>query len=182
MIAGAGSPARPNSPPMVQITSPKSGTKVVAGTKLTFTGVATDAEEGSLAAGITWISSLHGVIGYGSSFSTTGLRDGAHIITALVSDAKGATASTSIAVTIASRVKLTVRALKSKAKNYGALSWSQAASTTMGIYRNGIRIKRMKTKAAGSFKDSSVNSKLKTATYKVCSVGTTYCSNQVAVK
>ena len=207
----AGSPATPNSPPTVQITSPKSGTTVQAGTMLTFTGVATDAEDGSLAAGITWISNLHGEIGHGSSFSTTGLKVGAHAITALVVDSKGTTASTSIAVVIDPQVvmRLVAKATVSKKRKYSKLGWSMTPATfaavfgkgteiknkkgkvikrippvaNVDVYRNGAMVKRMKTKTSGSLTDGPAASNLQTAVYTVCVAGSTnFCSNPASVR
>ncbi len=168
----------------MQITSPKSGAKVVAGTRLNFTGAATDAEDGSLTAGITWISNLHGEIGHGGSFSTSGLKVGAHTITALVNDSRGgATASTSVKVTIVPKMKMVARAFKSGAKQYSALRWSQATSSAVDLYRNDKIFRRVKTRAIGSFSDGPVSGSLRSVTYKVCVYGNSgMCSNQVTVR
>ena len=206
MIAGVKSAPPPNSAPTVQITSPASGTTVTAGTTLTFTGTAADAEDGNLAAGITWISSLHGTIGYGGSISTVGLKTGTHTITALVGDSKGASASTSIVIIVNPQniMSLVAKTTVSKKRKYGRLGWGMTPATfaavfgkgkeiknkkgkvikrippvaNVDVYRNGVKVKRVKTKASGSLTDGPVAPNLKTAVYKVCVAGSTsLCSN-----
>ncbi|MFK7861596.1 MAG: hypothetical protein AB8B64_22470 [Granulosicoccus sp.] len=75
-----------NDPPVVTITAPVSGQGVSASSTVTFTGVANDTEEGDLSAGLIWQSDLDGLIGSGSSFTTSTLSSGQHSITASVVD------------------------------------------------------------------------------------------------
>jgi len=70
-----------NTPPTASISLPGDGTSVVNGTPITFTGSATDTEDGDITASLAWTSSLDGSIGSGASFSLTTLSVGTHIIT-----------------------------------------------------------------------------------------------------
>ena len=89
-----------NTPPVVQITVPTNNSSFTAGDNVTFTGTATDAEQGNLSASIAWTSSLNGSLGSGASVSTTSLSQGTHTITASVIDGGGLPGSASITVTI----------------------------------------------------------------------------------
>jgi len=91
-----------NTPPSVSISAPANGSSFVQGTSVTFTGSATDVEDGSLSASLAWSSSLDGAIGSGASFSTSALSVGTHTITASVTDSGGANGSAAISVTITS--------------------------------------------------------------------------------
>lgn len=69
-----------NTPPVVDITAPASGSSFTVGTSINFTGTATDAQDGSLTAGLAWTSSINGPIGndyigyYGGEATTAGNR------------------------------------------------------------------------------------------------------------
>ncbi len=90
-----------NQPPAVAITAPSSGTTVDSGTSVAFSGTATDPEDGALTgARLSWRSSLDGVLGTGSPFSTAALSVGAHTITLTATDSGGRSASASIALTV----------------------------------------------------------------------------------
>src|SRR5207253_2371597 len=73
-----------NATPPVSITAPASGSNYEPGTAVTFTATATDAEDGNLAARISWISSRDGVLGTGGSITTSTLSSGTHAIIASV--------------------------------------------------------------------------------------------------
>ncbi len=79
-----------NTPPAVAITAPADGSEVTVGTAVTFTGGATDLEDGDLSAGLVWTSDADGTIGGGASFQTSALSLGPHTITAAVTDSHGA--------------------------------------------------------------------------------------------
>ena len=89
----------PNSAPVVTITSPLGGSTVLSGSPIQFAGSATDTQDGNLSAKIVWNSNLSGQIGTGSSVTTT-LTAGTHVITASVRDSAGATASSSVTLTV----------------------------------------------------------------------------------
>ena len=95
-----GAPPDPvNNAPTVSITSPADGSTFDSGTTINFAGSASDTEDGDLTASLVWTSDKDGQIGTGGSFSTT-LSDGTHTITAQVTDSGGATASSSISITV----------------------------------------------------------------------------------
>ena len=89
-----------NGPPTVTITAPTSGANFDEGANVTFTGTASDAEDGNLTASLAWTSSLDGSIGTGGSFSRTDLSIGTHTINASVTDSGGLTGEDQITVTI----------------------------------------------------------------------------------
>jgi hypothetical protein len=67
---------------------------------VTFTGSASDAEQGSLTSSLVWTSSINGTIGSGGSFSTSSLSAGTHTITASVTDSGGLPGSATRTITI----------------------------------------------------------------------------------
>ena len=89
-----------NSAPTVSISSPPDGSSFTSGTSISFAGSASDAEQGDLTASLTWSSSLDGAIGSGGSFSTSGLSNGTHLITASVTDSGGLGGSDQITVNV----------------------------------------------------------------------------------
>ena len=89
-----------NTAPVVNITAPANGSSSTVGDSVAFSGTATDAEDGNIAASLSWSSSLDGSIGSGASFSTSGLSVGTHTITASVTDSGGLSDSDSISVTV----------------------------------------------------------------------------------
>lgn len=88
------------STPLVDITAPTSGASFTLGDEVTFTGSATDAEDGNISEGLSWTSSLDESIGEGSTFSTASLSPGAHTITASVEDSDGFTGTATFSLTI----------------------------------------------------------------------------------
>ncbi len=75
-----------NTAPSVNVTAPADNTTLAIGANVTFTATATDTEDGDLAAGVTWASSIDGNLGAGASISSSGLSLGTHTITASVTD------------------------------------------------------------------------------------------------
>jgi subtilisin family serine protease len=90
-----------NAPPSVSITSPSDGASFESGATITFEGTAVDAEDGDLAVGLAWVSSIDEVLGTGGSIPAV-LSNGHHIITASVTDSDGSTASDSVTVMVGS--------------------------------------------------------------------------------
>jgi hypothetical protein len=76
-------------PPVVTITAPAAGTRVFAGTSLTFAATALDATDGNRAATLRWVSDRDGQIGVGASFATSTLSIGTHVVTATATDTGG---------------------------------------------------------------------------------------------
>jgi hypothetical protein len=120
-------PAAVNNPPTVTITAPTSGGSANQGTSVTFSGTATDPEDGTISGSLTWSSSIDGSIGSGASFSTSSLSVGSHTITASVTDSGGASDSDSITYTI-NAVGGTC-ALNDDFES-GAAGWSNSAAST----------------------------------------------------
>ncbi|MEP6779421.1 MAG: S8 family serine peptidase, partial [Gemmatimonadaceae bacterium] len=74
---------------------------VLQNTVITFAGSGNDPEDGGLSgASLTWTSSRDGVIGSGTSFSTSTLSVGVHTITLTAKDSKGLTGTATKTVTI----------------------------------------------------------------------------------
>lgn len=89
----------PNTAPSVTISSPANGSTFAEGATISFSGSASDTQDGNLTANLVWTSSLDGQIGTGGSFSRT-LSVGTHTITASVTDSGGLTGSASVSVTV----------------------------------------------------------------------------------
>jgi hypothetical protein len=92
-------PGVSNDSPTVSITSPMDGDTFASGATIDFAGTASDTEDGDLTASLAWSSDLDGTIGMGASISKI-LSDGAHTITAEVTDSGGKTGSDSITITV----------------------------------------------------------------------------------
>ena len=91
----------PNMPPMVTIQAPTTGSEFTQGDTITFTGTASDDEDGDLTASIEWFSDLVvGSIGTGGTFNRNDLLPGLHSITAMVTDSGGKSASQQVTITI----------------------------------------------------------------------------------
>ncbi len=88
-----------NTAPTVTISSPTNGASFTLGAPITFSGSATDAEDGDKTASLSW-SYAGGVIGTGSAFARSDLPLGTHTITASVTDSGGLSATKQIALTI----------------------------------------------------------------------------------
>src|SRR5688572_22955065 len=89
-----------NIAPLVTITAPGNGSSSTVGQPVAFAGTATDAEDGSLTANLSWVSSRDGAIGSGGTFSTSALTVGSHTITASVTDSGGLSGSASITIAV----------------------------------------------------------------------------------
>lgn len=90
-----------NDSPTATITSPADGSSFAEGNPITFTGSATDPEDGTLAGGsLVWTSSIDGQIGTGESFTRNDLSVGTHTITLTATDSQGATGQDTTTLTI----------------------------------------------------------------------------------
>ena len=119
-----------NTAPTVSITAPANGSSFTSGTAVTFSGTASDAQDGSLSSSLVWTSSLSGIIGSGASFSTSALAVGTHTITASVTDSGGLPGSASISVTVTSEGSVTVT-FYSVAAQDGRL-WESTETSNVG--------------------------------------------------
>ena len=95
-IGGSGG----NTAPIVSISAPANGSTHNEGASITFTGSATDVQQGNMSASLIWTSNLQGQIGTGASFATTALGGGVHVITASVTDSGNLTGSASVTITV----------------------------------------------------------------------------------
>jgi hypothetical protein len=95
MVAGVS-----NNAPVVTINTPADGSSFNAGDSISFSGMATDTEDGVISASLSWTSSIDGSIGSGASVMTSSLSVGVHTITASVTDSGGLPGSDSITVTV----------------------------------------------------------------------------------
>ncbi|MEM7051779.1 MAG: M36 family metallopeptidase [Acidobacteriota bacterium] len=100
VVSGNSTCTPTNTAPTVNISAPSGSTTVTQGDSVTFTGTATDAEDGSLTGSLSWSSNLDGAIGSGGSFSTSSLSVGTHTVTASVTDSGGLSGSDSVTVTV----------------------------------------------------------------------------------
>ncbi len=93
-------PPPTNTAPVVSITKPTNGASYQQGVSVTFTGTATDTQDGSLTSGLAWTDSLQGLIGTGATFATSSLIVGSHVIIARVSDTSGLAGTAQVSVKI----------------------------------------------------------------------------------
>jgi subtilisin family serine protease len=97
-------PLPPNNPPVVSIASPADGDTFASGATISFSGTASDTEDGDLTDSLVWTSSIDGIIGItGGNFFTT-LSEGTHTITAKVTDSNSETGSASIGITVGTSI------------------------------------------------------------------------------
>jgi hypothetical protein len=89
-----------NDIPTVSVTAPTNGTTEDTGTPVTFSGSASDPEDGDLTASLAWSSDLDGPLGTGASLTTSALSIGTHTITASATDGLGATGSSTLSLSV----------------------------------------------------------------------------------
>src|SRR5206468_1757291 len=89
-----------NTTPAVTVTAPANSATYELGAAVTLSGTATDVEDGTLTANITWISSRDGSLGTGSTITRSTLTSGTHVITAAATDSGGKTGRASITITV----------------------------------------------------------------------------------
>jgi hypothetical protein len=169
----------PNTPPTVTISAPANNTVVKLGTPVTFTGAASDLQNGNLTASLIWTSNRQGQIGTGATFSRADLTAGAHVITARATDSGQLTGSATVNVTVVN-ITLSARTYKVKNSRRVDLTWSGASTASVAIYRNN-QVLVASTPNDGLHTDT-LSGKVATFSYRVCNLGsTTICSNTVSV-
>lgn len=90
-----------NNAPTATITAPATGSTFDQGTSVAFTGTGHDQEDGDLPGNsLTWTSDRDGVIGHGTSFSTSALSVGTHTITLTATDSQDATATATVVIRV----------------------------------------------------------------------------------
>ncbi|HEV2844692.1 MAG TPA: DNRLRE domain-containing protein [Thermoanaerobaculia bacterium] len=120
-----------NTAPTVTISSPANGASVAVGTSVSFSGTATDAEDGTISGSLTWTSSINGNIGSGASFSSSVLSAGSHTITASVTDSGGLSGSASRSLTVTGGPVPVTVTLYSVASQDGRI-WESGENTNVG--------------------------------------------------
>jgi hypothetical protein len=170
-----------NTAPSVSILTPTSGASYTSGDNVSFSGSASDTEDGDLSASLAWSSDLDGSIGSGASFATTGLSVGTHTITASVTDSGGLPGSDAITVTVnaAGGISLAASGYKVKGVQHTDLSWSGATSTDVDVLRDGSVVTT--TPNDGAYTDNIGVKGSGSYTYQVCEAGTAVCSGIVMV-
>ena len=179
-------PAVAANPPAVRIVTPASGATFAAGSVVTLTGTAQDAEDGDLTRQIEWSSSVQGWLGNGGSVSAS-LSSGAHTLTARVLDSQGLPGTANVSIVIAtpspvpssSIVTLSGTGRKVKRQQKADLRWSGGSWPAVDIYRNGTR--RATVANTGSYTDSIGGKAGGLYTYYICNSTTTDCSNTVVI-
>jgi hypothetical protein len=171
-----------NTAPSVTITSPANGLSVTAGTTISFSGSASDTQQGNLTSQLVWTSNLDGHIGSGGSFGRQ-LSLGIHTVTASVTDGGNLTTQRSITVysiaAASTSATLTATArIASDGSRSTSLRWSGLVSAKVDVYRNGTRVSTKDNDGSARDPISSRGS----YTYKLCAQGsTTACTNQASV-
>ncbi len=89
-----------NTAPVVTISAPPDGSSFTPGETVSFTGSASDNEDGDVPASLSWTSDRDGAIGTGGSFTKSDLSEGAHTITATAADSGGLTGTDQISLTV----------------------------------------------------------------------------------
>ncbi|MEI6290114.1 MAG: S8 family serine peptidase, partial [Chloroflexota bacterium] len=90
-----------NNAPTVSITGPADSSTYNKGNTISFTGTASDIEDGTISSNIKWVSNIDGLLGTGDTLDISTLTPGTHIITAKITDSDGVT-------TLSSTIQLTV--------------------------------------------------------------------------
>jgi hypothetical protein len=184
---GSPSSTPTNTAPSVTLSSPTNGASYANGATVSFSGSASDTEDGVLTSALAWTSNIDGAIGSGGSFSRV-LSAGTHTITASVQDSGGLTTAKQVSITVAAASTSsptptgpTLSATGRKVKGYekADLKWSGLSSTSADVYRNSSKI--MTTSNSGSTTDPINKKGSGTYTYTVCEAGTSTCTNAATV-
>jgi YVTN family beta-propeller protein len=90
-----------NLSPVTVISSPQTGSAFAIGSSVTFTGTASDPEDGVLpGSSLTWISSIDDELGTGASLTTDQLSPGAHNIVLMAKDSRDAGAFDTVSISL----------------------------------------------------------------------------------
>jgi hypothetical protein len=174
-------PGGTTTPPQVTISTPVDGSVFTQGAMISFSGSASDTEDGNLGPSLQWTSSVNGPIGTGVAFSTSALSVGAHTITASVTDSDGLQATDSIAITVTppQAITLSVRGYKVQGVQRADLTWTGATTGTVIIMRNGQTLTTAQN--TGAFTDNIGVKGSGTYTYQVCDPSRSACSNLATI-
>jgi hypothetical protein len=175
----------------VTIASPANNSTYLQGATITFSGSASDAQDGNLSASLLWTSSRDGVLGVGALFSRT-LSVGTHVITVSATDLGSLVTYRQVTTTVTataqsspapapSSVTLTARGYKVRGLHRVDLAWSGLSGSAVDVYRNGSRITTLRAGAA-SWTDAMNTRGGASYSYRVCAAGgTSTCSNTAQV-
>lgn len=174
-------------PPSVSITNPEAGT-TVSGTVI----VTADASDDN---GVSQVEFFvdggsigvdkDGSDGWSASWVTTTYSNGTHSVSATATDTVNQTATDSVSVTVDNSggttypIDLSVYAYKVRGNLFADLTWVNATSTFIDVYRDGTNIATTENDSA--YTDGPVGKGGGSATYQVCEADTTNCSNEVNV-
>lgn len=172
-----------NTAPSVTISSPANGASFANGTAVSFSGSASDTQDGTITSKLAWTSSLDGAIGTGGAFTKV-LTAGTHTIKAAVTDNGGLTTVKQLSVTVAAATStsggtLKATGRKSKGSQTVELSWSGMIGASLDVYRDSTK---WTTANDGADVDALNKKGSGTYSYKVCAAGTTTCSNSATVR
>ena len=174
LILGGGNPT-PNDPPQASFTHDCTGLSCV------FTDTSTDSD-GSIQ---SWSWEFgDGGTSTARNPSHSYSSDGTYTVTLYVTDDEGATAESRQVVTVTSvppsGITLTGSVRKVKNLRYVDLSWSPTKpDASVDIFKDAELL--IVTDNDGDYTDGPFPKGVSSATYKVCEVGTTTCSNEVTV-
>src|SRR5207244_3723599 len=127
-----------NTAPLVSITAPTSGQTLASSATITFTGSASDLEDGDLTAAIAWTSDRDGALGTGGTITHL-LSEGTHQLTATVADRGGLTATATVTVQVVVGVTLEFPAVADAAVDAGLPTTNFGTSPTLAADANLVR-------------------------------------------
>jgi len=124
-----------NRAPVVTITSPTAGAAFTTGTAITFTGSATDAEDGDRTASLVWTSNLQGQIGVGATFIVSNLAAGSHTITARATDTAGLAGTLTRSISVAAPAAPTAPSglRLTRTANTVSVAWTDRSNNETGF-------------------------------------------------
>jgi extracellular elastinolytic metalloproteinase len=166
-----------NNAPTVDITSPTT-TSFPSGTSITFAANAADQDGDPVT--VSWTSSRDGAIGSGTSFSTSSLSVGQHVITATASDGQAqGTDTITVTITAPTAFTLSGRGFKVKGVRNVDLTWTTVSGTNIDVFRNGSKVAT--TANDGAYTDPVGGKGPGSFTYQVCVTGSSTCSNTITI-
>ncbi len=147
-----------------------------SGLTCSFNGSGSSDSDGSIAS-YSWAFG-DGTNGSGATTSKTYATAGTRTVSLTVTDNQGATGSVSQSVTTTApaSITLTVTVRTSRNRFFADLSWT-GATGSVNVYRG----TSIRATVSGSTYTDNLGRNSGTQTYKVCSAGTTNCSNSVTV-
>ncbi len=165
--------------PTVSVSAPTDGAVFGSGTTITFTGSASDSEDGDLTANLSWTSDIDGAIGSGGSFAAS-LSDGTHVVSASVTDSGGNTATDTVSVTVGDGPAITLSVVGTALRNRvrADLTWTGASGARVDVYRDGQLVSTTRNDGAHSDRIDATSG---TFEYQVCEQNTATCSNLATV-